>query len=277
MNIGIALQCTRYRERNGEGDMKHVVLLGDSIFDNGVYVPGEPSVIEQLRAEKPHPWDEVTLLAVDGHVTVDVHDQLKGMPEKASDCVVSVGGNDALGHAHLISDVEDAGELASVLDNVVPAFRKNYAAMLDAVLEYKLNTTVCTIYDKCPFPEPKWRELVPVALKSFNDAILAEAETRSVPVIELRELCTEPEHYSSLSPIEPSAIGGMKIVQAIIEQQSRVDKYGFGARFRGSSTESLIETLKAQKKVKAWVSARAEFLYSLKQELVRRGVEESDF
>jgi hypothetical protein len=29
--------------------MKHVVLLGDSIFDNTVYVPGKPAVIEQLR------------------------------------------------------------------------------------------------------------------------------------------------------------------------------------------------------------------------------------
>ncbi len=31
----------------------HVVLLGDSIFDNGVYVPGGPDVVTQLRAELP--------------------------------------------------------------------------------------------------------------------------------------------------------------------------------------------------------------------------------
>lgn len=28
----------------------HVVLLGDSAFDNGAYVPAAPAVIEQLRA-----------------------------------------------------------------------------------------------------------------------------------------------------------------------------------------------------------------------------------
>ena len=33
--------------------MSHVVLLGDSIFDNGRYVPGGPSVIEHLRKALP--------------------------------------------------------------------------------------------------------------------------------------------------------------------------------------------------------------------------------
>lgn len=33
--------------------MPHIVLLGDSIFDNAADVPGEPPVIEQLRARLP--------------------------------------------------------------------------------------------------------------------------------------------------------------------------------------------------------------------------------
>ena len=36
--------------------MGHVVLLGDSIFDNGRYVPGEPAVIDQLRSALPKGW-----------------------------------------------------------------------------------------------------------------------------------------------------------------------------------------------------------------------------
>ena len=41
--------------------MNHVVLLGDSIFDNASYVPGKPPVIEQLRTNweihgKPPYW-----------------------------------------------------------------------------------------------------------------------------------------------------------------------------------------------------------------------------
>jgi hypothetical protein len=38
-----------------EDAMSHVVLLGDSIFDNAVYVPGKQAVIEQLRGRHPRP------------------------------------------------------------------------------------------------------------------------------------------------------------------------------------------------------------------------------
>ena len=47
--------------------MKHIVLLGDSIFDNAAYVNGGPEVIEQLRSILPQDW-QATLLAIDGNV-----------------------------------------------------------------------------------------------------------------------------------------------------------------------------------------------------------------
>jgi hypothetical protein len=36
--------------------MPHVVLLGDSTFDNAAYVAGGPDVPTQLRARLPHDW-----------------------------------------------------------------------------------------------------------------------------------------------------------------------------------------------------------------------------
>ncbi len=45
--------------------MNHVVLLGDSIFDNARDVPGGPSVIEHLRRILPAGW-QATLLAQAG-------------------------------------------------------------------------------------------------------------------------------------------------------------------------------------------------------------------
>lgn len=36
--------------------VKHICLMGDSIFDNDGYVPGEPGVIEQLRRAIPKTW-----------------------------------------------------------------------------------------------------------------------------------------------------------------------------------------------------------------------------
>ena len=51
--------------------MKHIVLLGDSIFDNAAYVNGGPDVIRQLKSISPKDY-QATLLAVDGSVTLRV-------------------------------------------------------------------------------------------------------------------------------------------------------------------------------------------------------------
>lgn len=45
--------------------MTHLILLGDSIFDNAAYVGEQPDVIEQLRAKLPEGWN-ATLKAIDG-------------------------------------------------------------------------------------------------------------------------------------------------------------------------------------------------------------------
>lgn len=196
---------------------KHVVLLGDSIFDNAVYVPGEASVIAQLRSEMPSNWQS-TLLAVDGDVTADVARQLEQLPADATDLVISVGGNDALRHAALLDGATSADELAPLVAGVLPGFQREYSAMLDTVIQHGRNAMALTIYDQCPFPDPRWRLLVPIALSAFNDCIIGEARKRGIGVIELREICIEPGDYSALSPIEPSSAGGMKIVLAIIRQ-----------------------------------------------------------
>src|SRR5437764_9100023 len=84
-----------------EAPMNHIVLLGDSIFDNAVYVPGGPPFVEQLRAVLGRDW-QVTLLAIDGHVTADTIGQLAKLPRGATHLVISAGGNDALGHLDLL-------------------------------------------------------------------------------------------------------------------------------------------------------------------------------
>lgn len=57
----------------------------------------------------------------------------------------------------------------------------------------------------------------------FNDIILREAFMAKVPVIDLRLVCNESTDYSEISPIEPSAAGGEKIVQTIVSFLERHD------------------------------------------------------
>lgn len=191
--------------------MNHIVLLGDSIFDNALYVPGRPAVIEQLRSWLPAGW-RATLLAVDGAVAASVAGQLKRLPADATHLVVSVGGNDALGCSHLVSDVKSsAAEGFQQLAEAQDRFRRDYHAMLRAVLEEQKPTLLCTVYDAIPGLPPE----AVTGLSVFNDVILREGFRRGLPILDLRLVCDEPRDYSELSPIEPSEQGGAKIVQAI--------------------------------------------------------------
>ena len=192
-------------------ERRHVALLGDSIFDNGVYVPGCPDVATQVRALLPQDW-HVSLLAVDGAVVDSVENQLSRLTRDTSHIVISAGGNDALGASGILSlrsdTVADAlGRLAALRD----AFDSSYNRMLSAVLERGVPTAVCTIYDS-NYPEPE-RKIIVAALTLFNDVITRAAFSRGLPLIDLRLICNDPADYAN--PIEPSARGGRKIASAI--------------------------------------------------------------
>lgn len=202
--------------------MAHVVLLGDSIFDNARYVPDRPPVIEQVRRSLPSGW-KATLLAVDGHITSDVKRQLIGLPEDASHLVVSVGGNDALGESGILRQpAATVAEALSILNDVAGQFAGEYQEMLHQVLALQKPTIVCTVYDSIPGLEPEAR----AALGHFNEVILRSAFAAGIPVIDLRLLCTQSSDYSPLSPIEPSVTGGAKIARVIGEALGQHDFSG---------------------------------------------------
>jgi GDSL-like Lipase/Acylhydrolase family len=189
----------------------HVVLLGDSVFDNGAYVPGHPDVVAQLREELPPGW-AADLLAVDGDVTTGVARQLRRLPRDATHLVVSVGGNDALGYAYLLqAPASSVAEGVDILGQARDRFAADYAAMLDAVVGTGLPTTVCTIYDtRLTDPSPR---VVRTALTLFNDCITRAAFARGAELVDLRLVCDDDADYAN--PIEPSVAGGRKIARAV--------------------------------------------------------------
>jgi hypothetical protein len=189
--------------------MSHVVLLGDSIFDNERYVPGRPPIIEQLRAWLPKGW-RATLLARDGAVAGDVPKQLAGLPAEATHLVVSAGGNNALENSSIVEDASrTAAEGFMCVAEIQQQFRQEYRDMLQAVLAVGKPTVLCTIYDSLPeFPAATI-----TALSVFNDVILREGFSHGLPILDLRLICTEARDYSNC--IEPSERGGAKIVRGI--------------------------------------------------------------
>lgn len=193
--------------------MKHIVLLGDSIFDNQSYVNGGKDTIANLREQMPRDWT-ATLLAVDGSVADSVARQLPNVPEDATHLVVSVGGNDALGEMNILQlPVSSAVEVFNELSNVAGRFEDRYKRMLDAVLALNKPTAVCTIYYP-RFPEASMQKLAVAALASFNDVIIRQAFLAGLPLIDLRYVCDDDGDYAN--PIEPSEAGGSKIAKTII-------------------------------------------------------------
>lgn len=80
----------------------HLVLLGDSILDNGAYTRGEPDVLGHLQPRLPRNW-RASLAAVDGSTTADLSRQLARVPREATHLVIAIGGNDALSNRDLLA------------------------------------------------------------------------------------------------------------------------------------------------------------------------------
>ena len=198
--------------------MSHVVLLGDSIFDNAAYVAGAPVVIRQVRERLPA-GSKATLAALDGGKIGDVRRQLHRLPADATHLVLSVGGNDALGRSDFLgAPARTAAEALSALADIGDEFERGYLAMLADVLARRLPTAICTIYYP-RFPDAALQKVAVAALTVFNDSIVRAAVAHDLALLDLRLICTEAGDYAN--SIEPSARGGEKIARAIAEVVER--------------------------------------------------------
>jgi hypothetical protein len=138
----------------------------------------------------------------------DVPGQLGRLPTDATHLVISAGGNNALGEAHVLEQtVRSMADALELLAGVRERFRATYAAMLDETLRRRLHTAVCTIYEP-RFPELPSEESPPRP-SPLNDASTREAFTRRLDCLDLRVLCDDDRDFAN--PIEPSVQGGEKI------------------------------------------------------------------
>jgi hypothetical protein len=192
--------------------MPHIALLGDSVFDNGRYVPGEPDTCTRLRSLLPPAW-KVTLCAVDGHTAADLAHQIPRVPADATHLALSLGGNDALGYTYLLdTPITHPAELLLPLADALDDFERDYRAALQNLLVLGLPLVVCTVYN-ANFQKPGLARCVRVAVALFNDVISRAAREFALPVVELRTICMQPSDYAN--EIEPSSAGSGKIAAAI--------------------------------------------------------------
>ena len=193
--------------------MNHIVLLGDSVFDNKAYLNGGLDVITHIRRQIPAEW-KASLRAIDGSVVENVRKQTFDLPDDATHLIISVGGNDAILSADILQQkAVSSAEVLDKLADIANEFEYRYSEMLQTVLRLKKSTAVCTIYYP-RIPEPFTQKIAVAALTIFNDAIIRQAFQAGVPLIDLRLVCNEDSDYAN--EIEPSEKGGGKIAKAIL-------------------------------------------------------------
>jgi hypothetical protein len=178
--------------------MKRIVLLGDSIIDNGAYVrSGEPDVARQLQERLP--GATVVKRALDGAKVENVlRDQLNDLTSEDI-IVLSVGGNNALEHVGLLEQSSKAKylEVLNKLWTIRKGFEAQYRRLTERIAEKQpdpTKVTVMTIYDPCfvgsAYPE-EYQKAAEAAVSMFNDVIQREAACMGYTVMELRELFTD--------------------------------------------------------------------------------------
>jgi hypothetical protein len=201
--------------------MKHIVLLGDSIFDSKEdfwkFWVGNKDTVTNLREQIPAEWT-ATLLAVDGNVTDDVAGQLANVPPGATHLFVSVGRKDALDEMDILEMPASSGaNVLNELSNRVRAFEWRYSQMLDDVLALNKPTVVCTTYcprvDNPKFFHAEQMKLCSALFVPFNDVMIRHALMRGLPLLDLRYVCDEYD----------GSLAGAQIVERIIHVVNKCD------------------------------------------------------
>lgn len=112
--------------------MTHIVLIGDSIFDNARYTEQGPDVISQVRQLLSADW-RASLLAIDGATTDHIPEQLLRIPPDASHLVLSVGGNNAIEKSEILHmPANSASEVLEELASISLSFEEEYRSVVDA-------------------------------------------------------------------------------------------------------------------------------------------------
>lgn len=190
-------------------------LYGDSILDNAPYVAPGDAVIDQLRRRI---GPTVMLCARDGALVRDVMVQIaRQRPGDDDVAVLSVGGNDLLNIADRVM-MTPIADFAPIVD-VLQQLNDNYQHLVTRLVATYQHVVLCTVYippDLAQLFEPgSDMTLALRAIRYHNHLVAETAQRYGTHLLDIANVCTEPTDFVHV--IEPSARGGAKLVDALIQ------------------------------------------------------------
>lgn len=179
----------------------YLILMGDSIFKNDVYVNEGNSVGENLQSVHGN----VIVLAEDNAVIDDIEKQTSLIPNNAkkqnTKIVVSVGGNDLL-NKYNFNDVNNLSHVDTIFNQYTSSINnlknKFYCEIILCNIYYPRSESVVRYYD---------------IIDLWNSKIKNYAKVNNLKVIKLDENVDKEEYFTN--EIEPSGKGS-KIISDVI-------------------------------------------------------------
>lgn len=179
----------------------YLILMGDSIFKNDVYVNEGNSVGENLQSVHGN----VIVLAEDNAIIDDIEKQTSLIPNNAkkqnTKIVVSVGGNDLL-NKYNFNDVNN-------LSHVDTIFNQYTSSINNLKNKYDCEIILCNIYYPRSESVVRYYDIIDL----WNSKIKNYAKVNNLKVIKLDENVDKEEYFTN--EIEPSGKGS-KIISDII-------------------------------------------------------------
>jgi hypothetical protein len=188
----------------GFNKKNHIVLMGDSMFDNKNYVYYNETVSKHLME---YHYNTINV-AKDGAVISDLKKQLKKIPKKMQNkdnlLFISIGGNNILNAYSLKED--NFGDVTIIKD-----IFDHYKTIIDKII---LTTKMSVILLDLYYP-PKKEEYFKL-IDWWNMYLKQFANERNLPILEVSEILNKGDNF--VNDIEPSNKGGKILSKAIYEK-----------------------------------------------------------
>jgi lysophospholipase L1-like esterase len=213
--ISIAFICNSCSHVYREGlrssthiNNKTIVMLGDSMLENANYVNKDRSVTELVKnyvEAKDYNFynfakDGETIPTVSHKIARLTSNQIQKLNKRTTHIFLSVGGNDIL----KLNQPLEASVIVSTFLKYIELIKLIKSRFPNAKL------TVLNLYT----PTASWIEIYRISIKQWNEALEQKKTKYNYGIIDVNKLLFDKQDFTH--DIEPSVIGGQKIVNEII-------------------------------------------------------------
>jgi hypothetical protein len=187
---------------------QYFLLLGDSVLNNTLYVSNGKSV-NQLLIDSTN--ERTTCLAKNDATIVDVYDQVGKIPDNLKSAsynttiFLSIGGNDILNQS-----TDTQGE--PIDSNVINTIFSSYKPLIKSIKTIMPNSQLVLLDIYYP-DNIKYKQFHNV-IRQWNDKLYNYAKNNNLSVLRISDILTKSEDFTL--GIEPSTIGGKKLVDSIL-------------------------------------------------------------